>query len=313
MRYRYADAHCDTAYEMLQKGCELDDNPLHISLSQAGVFESYIQVFAAWTNDELTGAARADAFFDIAENFRRQVSRNSDRIALCLNGEDIARALSQGKIAAIFAIEGGGALNSDLSAIRRVFDAGVRMLTLTWNGQNELGFGQPEEGGLTDFGKKALRLMEDAGILADVSHLSERGFWDVCELARRPFLASHSNLKSVCQHPRNITDEQFKALVEAGGVCGINLCPLFLTGSSCADFESVERHIYRFLELGGEKSVVMGADFDGVTELPDGVSGLSSIPALMEYLAGRGYPQALVDAIFFGNLKDFLLRTLTKS
>lgn len=313
MRYRYADAHCDTAYEMAQKGCGLDVNALHISLSQAEVFESYIQVFAAWTSDKLTGATRTDAFFDIAENFRRQVDSNSDRIALCLDGEDISRTLSEGKIAAVLAIEGGGALNGELSAVQRVFDAGVRMLTLTWNGQNELGFGQPEEGGLTPFGKDVLRLMEEVGILADVSHLSERGFWDVYEHARRPFLASHSNLKSVCQHPRNITDEQFKAIVEVGGVCGINLCPLFLTGSSCADFESVERHLYRFLELGGEKSVVMGADFDGITELPDGVSGLSSIPALMEYFAGRGYTQDIIDAVFFGNLKDFLLRTLTKS
>lgn len=313
MRYRYADAHCDTAYEMLHRGCALDDNPLHISLSQAGAFESYIQVFAAWTDDRLTGDARADEFFRIADNFRGNIEQNSGRITLCLDGEDIVRALSQRKIAAVLAIEGGGALNGDLSAIRRVFDAGVRMLTLTWNGENELGFGQPDKGGLTDFGKEALRLMEDTGILADVSHLSERGFWDVCELARRPFLASHSNLKALCPHPRNLTDDQFKAILRAGGVCGVNLCPIFLAEDGNADFESVERHLYRFLDLGGEKSVVMGADFDGVTELPDGVAGLSSIPALMEYLAGRGYAETLIDAVFFGNLKDFLLRTLTKS
>jgi len=300
MRCRYADAHCDTAYEMLKKRCGLDDNPLHVSLSQAGAFESYIQVFAAWTSDELTGAARADAFFAIADNFKGQISQNSGRIALCLDGEDIESALSSGKIAAVLAIEGGGALNGDLSAIRRVFDAGARMMTLTWNGENELGFGQPEKGGLKDFGKEALRLMEDIGILVDVSHLSERGFWDVCERARRPFLASHSNLKSLCPHPRNLSDEQFRALVGAGGVCGVNLCPIFLAEDGDADFESVERHLYRFLELGGEKSVVMGADFDGVTELPEGVSGLSSVPALMEYLMGAAMRRRLWTPYFSG-------------
>lgn len=313
MRYRYADAHCDTAYEMLVRGCPIDDNPLHISLGQTGAFESYIQVFAAWTNDKLAGAERVREFYRMADNFKEQAGQNKDRMAVCLSGGDIDRALSEGKIAAVMGIEGGGALNGELDAIPRIYEAGVRMLTLTWNGANELGHGQPLDEGLTDFGREALRLMEQTGILADVSHLSDKGFWEVCSLARRPFLASHSNLRALCPHPRNLTDDQFRELVRHEGICGINLCPVFLEQDGQADFESIERHLDRFLTLGGEKSIAMGADFDGVTELPDGISGLSSIPALMDYLLARGYCEELVDAVFFKNLKDFLCGALTKA
>lgn len=311
MKYRYADAHCDTAYEMLFNDNFLDENNLHVSLSQTKKFDSYLQVFAVWTSDKFCGIHRTQAFYEITENLKKEIKQRQEKICLCRCGNDIKAAITDGKIAALLAVEGGGALNGNLDEIYNMHETGVRMFTLTWNGANELGCGQPLNSGLTHFGKEALAVLEEMGILVDVSHLSDKGFFDVASLAKRPFLASHSNLRSVCPHKRNLTDDQFKGIVERGGVCGVNLCPLFLSIDGIADFESVERHIDGFLTLGGENNIVIGADFDGINDLPYGITGLESIPLLMDYFLARGYGEGLVDKIFYKNLSDFLCRTLT--
>lgn len=310
----YADMHCDTAYECLVQNKKLNKNNLHISLEKMKTFSKNIQVFAAWTSDKLDGIDRYDNFIKIYDYFLNEINENSDIIALCKNIGEIDNALASNKRAAVLGIEGGGALNGSLENIDKFYDMGVRIITLTWNGENELGYGAPLDLPLKEFGKKAVRRMNELNITVDVSHLCEKGFWNLCEITDKTFVASHSNSKVLCGHPRNLTDEQFKEIVRRGGVVGINLCPLFLVDGDYKGDKTTKEdicyHIEHFLELGGEKAVVFGADFDGVTELPKDIAGINDMASVPELLLKRNIKEETVKDIMFNNLYNYLKRSL---
>ena len=187
---------------------------------------------------------------------------------------------------------------------------GVIMLNLCWNRDNALcGAAMGSGSGLTEQGRGFVRECQRLGVAVDMSHASERAFWDALELSEKPMIASHSNSAALCSaFPRNLTDAQFGALAKTGGGAGINLCPDFLAegGAGMAD---VLRHIEHFLALGGERAVFLGADFDGIDATPEGLRGAQDMGALYEALLRENYPEALVRGIFYENLLNILERT----
>lgn len=293
------DLHCDTVGECSVQDVPLCHNDLQVSLDKAAVFARYAQVFAIWIDDAYTGNG-APAYFDrVYDTFRREMRRNAGLIHHCTDSGQ----LCCGRMSAILSIENCNLLEGDLDKLDALKEQGVSLITLTWNGTNELGHGSVAGGeeGLSPFGKRAVRRMEDLGIIVDVSHLNDRGFYDVASMATRPFIASHSNARAVCGHPRNLTDDQIRIVAGQGGLIGLNLYHLFLgevEGGSL--FPTIERHLARILELGGEDVLAMGCDYDGA-EIPPALDRVDKLEALYAYLLDQGFSQRLADKIFYQN------------
>ncbi len=304
---KYFDLHCDTILSCLQNDVPLLENGLQVNLKKAEPLETYIQCCAVFIPDKFRGEAAVDLFCKAADRLDFELQRNRERLSRLQEAGDIQRLEKDGRHGAILTVESGAALGGKLENVQKLKDRGVRMCTLTWNGENELGQGlfAKNKIGLTGFGKEVVKEFERVGILVDISHASPELFWDVAELAQKPLVASHSNSKSICSFPRNLTDEQFEAVRASGGLVGLNFCPDFLNDEGeKASMEDVLRHAEHFLSLGGENVLAMGGDFDG-TELPrDMRDGLGAIPRLYEVFL-RHYPQDLTDQIFFGNAARF--------
>lgn len=310
----FLDFHCDTIGECFLQNKSLISNDLHISLEKARCFSAYGQVFAIWIPDEQRGANALAYYTAIYHNFCRILSENTSSIALCRDGWEVQAAFSNHKTAAILAVEGGAVLGGSLENLEKLYADGVRLMTLTWNGTNELGNGcfAEDTAGLTDFGKQVIDTMEKKHMLVDVSHLNERGFFDVAERLTGPFLASHSNAKIVehfAAQARNLTDAQIKQLVAHKGLIGLNLCADFLGDNGDTGMDAVLRHILHFLELGAEDCLAFGCDFDGCTVHPT-LNGIEQMPQLFDYLLKKHISEDVLNKIFFQNGLAFLIANL---
>lgn len=210
---------------------------------------------------------------------------------------------------AVLSIEGSEILEGSLEALARFRRLGVRMMNLTWNHPNAAGVpALAGRGPLTAFGCRLVEAMNQEGVLCDVSHLNEDGFWMVLERSRLPVVASHSCARACCDHPRNLTDRQIKGLIEAGGFMGINFCPAFLREDGEASLSDVCNHIDHVAQLGGIGILGLGSDFDGIDRVPQGIEDASCFPALYERLSRMGYRPADIAAIAGGNLYRTLQR-----
>lgn len=302
------DLHCDTITECYNRRLSLRDNrALYISLERGSPLEQWAQCFAVWIPDELRGQAAIDYFDRVSSSFFKESEANSEYITICRNSEDFYESEKKKTCGAFLTVEGGAVLAGDLNHIPYLQSRGVKMLTLTWNGSCELGDGAMVERpkGLTEFGKAAIPSLEAHDILIDVSHASDPLFYDVAARARKPFLASHSNSRKVCDHPRNLTDEQFVEICKRGGVVGLNLHRWFLKENGEATLDDVFRHAYHFLSLGGEKALALGTDFDGAEVLPS-IMGIENLHSLADYFSKMGLSDTLIQQIFFKNAKEFL-------
>jgi len=310
---KFFDLHCDTAYECVTRkaGNDLDKGAWHLSLDRGGCFDAWHQIFAVFMPDELRGDAAVAHYRKMRDYIYRQLELFPEGMALCRTADELAAGERPGFCGAILSVEGGSAIAGSLDNLRALYDDGVRLMTLTWNAENELGHGvgSPEKGGLSDFGRSAVRLMNELGMIVDVSHLSDAGFADVAELSSKPFVASHSCSRTLCGHRRNLTDEMFGVIRDCGGLVGINFCRDFLEEHGNAAADHILAHTEHFLSLGGRHIVCMGSDFDG-TDMPDGITGIESIPALYERFLKANYPESLVEDIFFGNAERFFRNTL---
>lgn len=307
---RLFDLHCDTLYLCEEQGKDLFQNDLHLDWQRGAQYNPWIQVHAIWVPPELRGRRAVEHFDRCRDYLDAQLSAHPDAARLCC---DIRTAdENPAPCSVLLAVEGGAAVGGTLEGLRRLYDRGVRLLTLTWNGSNELADGVlvPHGVGLTRFGQETLRECERLGIVVDVSHLHEKGFWDVAVLSRKPFVATHSNAKAVCPHPRNLSDDQFCVIRDLGGLVGLNLYPMFLNGTEDACFSDVERHLEHFLKLGGEKVVAIGTDFDGA-DLSPCMAGIQYMQGLHDYLSAKGYSDRLLDDIFYKNAYDFFAKALT--
>ena len=297
---RLFDLHCDTVTACYEQKCSIRNNSsLHISLERGKRFSPWAQCFAIWIPDTMRGQKAVD-FFAAAASYFEQISE----ITICRTSDDFNK--SDTNCYGLLTVEGGAVLAGELSNIERLKRHHVLALTLTWNGSCELGDGamvlNPK--GLTSFGRQVIPALEAAEILVDVSHSSDLLFYDVASLATKPFLATHSNSRAVCNHPRNLTDEQFLEIHRRGGLVGLNLHRWFLKKNGEPTLEDVFRHVYHFLSLGGEKTLAMGCDFDG-GELPNFLQDIGDLERLGTYFSQMGLNDRVIDQIFYQNAKEF--------
>ena len=267
------DAHCDTISRCWREYEGLARNTGALSLERAAGFARYCQFFALWTAEGYTGypiggGSVQRAYHALLRCFKEQMARNTDKIVQCRTAEEAEQANRQGKAAAFLTVEGGELLGCDPARLAQAASDGVVAINLTWNRANALSGShcdQPERG-LSPLGRQFVAKMEELHILADVSHLSEAGFWDVAEVARQPIIASHSNVKSVWNHTRNLTDGQITAIIRNQGVVGLNFYKEFVGGSR--DLDMLRAHLDRILELGGAANAALGRRSTGNEPLP---------------------------------------------
>lgn len=297
----FIDTHCDTAYVILDENKSLNSNNLHIDLDRMG--KDYTQFFAAYIDKDYYSAPFMRAC-SIIEKIKAEISENSDKIEFCTNNLQRQSALARGHNCAFLSLEGGEAFE-DIASVSKLYELGVRLSTLTWNYTNRLAGGADENGGLSDYGRKVIAEMNKLGMILDLSHLNEESFWQVMRTVKYPPIASHSCSKAVCSHRRNLTDAQFRAICTLGGVVGINFYPSFLSDSNTAAIDTIFEHIDHFITLGGENHIGLGSDFDGVDSLPEGITGIESMPLLAEKLTAR-YGRSIADKICYGNFERIL-------
>jgi membrane dipeptidase len=320
----YCDARCDTLYRCLETGenssleygenreeqkayfarCEgMRQNGGHVDLQRGKNFSRFGQVFALFHD---AAEAPADGMWAqcnrLHDFFLCEVAANSDLVRHCRNGEEIDVAVASGKCAALLSMEGADQIECDITKIETVASWGVRLMNPVWNRANVLSGTNLEESdrGLSDYGREFIRELYRHHIYADVSHLSNRGFWDLIEVAEGPVVASHSNSRALCPHRRNLTDEQFCAIRDSGGVVGLNFYLSFVGESS---MDALVDHVEHFLTLGGEKTLCLGGDLDGCEILAANMQGIQDVPRLYEALVSRGYDETLLYDLFWNNLR----------
>ena len=317
---RFFDLHCDTVTECFKAGFGLMDNPLHLDLSRGSAYDTWVQTFAVWIPDTLRGDAAWEYFLQNADFFRKEAEKNS--LPICETADDLIAAAEQNSAAALFAVEGGAVLGGKLDRLATLRDMGVRILTLTWNGENELAYGcQTSGGGLKPFGVQALREMEKLGVCPDVSHLHPDGFWDVLDKYDRPVLATHSTSAVVLRRCRTdsedtffslrraLLDDQIRALSAHGGLIGLNLCGSFLGDPGDDGMQAALRHALHIIETGGEDILAVGSDFDGCTIHPD-MAGVEKMRDLYAFFRDNGVSETVCEKIFFENAFQFFKNVL---
>ena len=328
-RLRVFDLHCDTLDRLAFHGdpsvpggfaahdaripaarmSSLADNDAHVSLERTAGY-AWCQCFAAFVPDEARGDAAWALFERVRRVWERELERCGHKLARARSMADVDAALAAGKTAGLFTVEGASFLEDDAAAEGRLdalAEAGVRMVTLTWNGRNALGSGNETADGLTGFGRSCVRELELRGIAVDVSHLNDAGFKDVCATATRPFAASHSNARAVCGHPRNLADWQLRELADAGGVAGLNFCCDFLSDTHADPTpDDVLRHVDRVLEAAGEDVLALGSDYDGC-DVPSWLDPCDQAGGLHALIASR-FGEAVAGKAFFGNARAFFER-----
>lgn len=302
-----ADAHCDTVLRALD-GHDLtcDDPDCHVDAAKLRSGGLDFQVFALWASVSTLPKSGGERLLTLLAHLASFTSLASQTAAPAKAYSDFERNLSQSKTSIVVGIEGAHCLPPGEASIDLCYDIGVRVITLCWNNSNWLATsaGQARDFpyGLTPLGRHAVRRMCERGIIVDLSHSSERTFWDVAQTCDRPFIASHSCAKGMRDHPRNLDDEQIRALAYANGVIGINFYRAFLTSGPSASIEDVIGHAEYIIGLVGDDHVCLGSDFDGIPAGPKGLESASRLPALIDRLIERGHPESTVRKIAGENL-----------
>lgn len=311
------DAHCDTLVRLgpgtsRRLGSRLADTQIDLPrLKESGVTAQ----FFACCVDAADGAYRpTERALRLIDVFHSEIEANPDSFVQATGPDGVLGAVRDGRVAGILAIEGGEALGGDLAVLRILHRLGVRVVTLTWNHRNSLADGLDESGtggGLTRFGVDVVREMGRLGMLVDVSHLSEAGFWRVMEVAEGPVIATHSNARAVCDHPRNLTDDQIRALAAKGGVMGLNSCGPFVSERAGkpgpdgqpqrAEIADLVDHADHIIRLVGGKHLGFGLDLDGIRTMTAGLEEVTGVPHLVRGLLERGHDPGTVRDIMGGN------------
>ncbi len=300
------DLHCDTAFECAARLDNVDivHGARHISLERGGYLGNWRQVFAVFMPDEYRGVAAIRHYELVRDYIYRQSEFFGDKFRIVKNFDEFQKADS--RCSAIISVEGGSALAGILERVQSLYDDGVRLITLTWNGSNELGDGiRVEKGrGLTKFGRDAVLEMNRLHMAVDVSHLSDAGFYDVAEISQVPFLASHSNARGICKNLRNLTDDMIDIIAGHGGIIGLNFFHDFLCDDGEAHISDIVKHAEYMLSRGCENCLCLGSDFDGC-EITSDMTGIESMTDLYEEFLRLNYSEELVRDIFYNNAYNY--------
>lgn len=294
------DAHCDTLTKVYDTGVSLYSNDYNLDVKRMGGRGNYVQFFAAFVHPKLYKGYEMKRAVELIDKFYKDYDICNDNIMLCCNYKEIINAIRKNKVAAVLSIEGGEALQGSLSSLRMFYKLGVRSICLTWNYKNEIGYGvleDPIEGKLSDFGVEVVREMNRLGMLIDLSHISRRCFNDVITLSRHPVILSHSNAKAVCNHKRNLTNDQIHAVKQNEGVIGINFYPDFISIQDGLTVSGVIKHIEHIIELIGDDYIGIGADYDQDEPVFEGIDGIKFTDNVLEGLLRMNYAYKTVEKI----------------
>lgn len=317
---RFVDLHCDSILEIYTRKKELADLSGHINLEKLRQGEVLMQCFAAFiaTHDcaERNGVTVGayELFCSMADIFDRQMALYPDVLAPVRAYADVEKNRAAGKISALLTVEDAVPLEGKIERVDEMYARGVRMAALLWNYENSLGFPNSMDASaharpLKPFGREVVERMNELGMIVDVSHLSEGGFWDVADISRKPFIASHSCARALCGHSRNLTDAQLRAVAEHGGVVGVNFYSAFLNGrEDYTPNADIIRHMDYIRQKAGIETVALGSDFDGIDcalELGD----CAGLPRLAEAMEGV-FTADEIDRIASGNALRVLRDTL---
>ena len=280
------DLHCDTLCAAYDRGESFSHNSCQVSLDKAfSVFDEYRQVTAVWSRDDLDG-----------EECYRRFDRVVNKVFPTASHENFTPILS---------VEGGKLLCGDISRLDHLYRRGVRVFTPVWAGHCCIGGAWDTDEGLTGFGYSVIERCCDLGIIPDVSHASDRMFYEIAEIAGKrggTVIASHSCSRAVFDHRRNLTDDMARTVSELGGVIGVNLVVPHL-GSP--DISAVINHISHLAGIAGEDSICLGCDLDGTDALPDGIKDISDLPVIHGLLSDNKYPRGFADKVFYSNARNF--------
>lgn len=342
---KFIDLHCDTIMRIMSNRGDFNKaGDMHVTLPDmidAGVV---LQVFACCIINNRNAEQRFSTCLDMVKGIRSVIESNKDHLFLVRNAEDVESANgSDGKIGILIGIEGAAPLDGDAEKIIPFFEQGVRLLTIVWNDNPFCGSVFGDQSGLTEKGRELIHLCETLGIIIDVSHASDQGFYDILSSVTKPFVASHSNSREICPNSRNLTDDMICKIAENGGVIGINFGSEFISPETYEQSSStrkkfmaaikskqissseamkegskimesiprpsmdwVRRHIQHIIDKGGEDCICFGSDFDGILSMPDGIEGVSSFPKIAELLHAEGFTPGMIDKICWKNSSRIL-------
>ncbi len=323
----YIDMHCDTLEAALvQKKdtiWELPGAMVDVSrLKVAGAAAQFFAMFLPQRDEpEWFGLQKMPELEQLMMQmygvFQNTLKQCSDTLAFAGNYKELEANQKAGKISAFLTIENGCPVDGRMENIKRYYEMGVRLMTLTWNDANCFGYPhstkrEEMEKGLTDFGKEAVSYMQELGMIVDVSHLSDGGFYDVADVAKRPFVASHSNCRALSPATRNLTDDMIRVLAEHGGVAGINFEPSFLNKDITDEVSRIScmcDHVEHFINVGGIECVGIGTDFDGIGGQFE-IADCTAMEHLFEELKRRGIHEDALDKIAWGNVARVIRDTM---
>ena len=315
---KFIDMHCDTLMKAVNDDIsdifELQDSMLDIKRMKKGnASTEFFAIFFPPLKDgliELDGKTFSDDeyFNRLYTCYKNTMERGKDYISEAMNADDIVKNESANLMSAMLTFEDGRLVDGSLDNMKKYYDMGIRLITLTWNGENCFGFPCSKDKdamakGLKPFGKEAVEYMNELGILIDVSHLSDGGFWDVAEISKYPFVASHSNCRSLSPHQRNLTDEMIKEMAEKGGVSGINFAPPFLDSDITArnsTLEILSLHLRKMIDVGGEDFPALGSDLDGIGGNLE-VDCISKMSMIFDRLKADGVSERIIEKIAYKN------------
>ncbi len=307
MEFPVFDLHCDTAEKLIgldgATPSQLRSNLGHIDLERTTKLPGYAQCFACFTTTSDDPMCPVNLFEKKLAAIMSQVEKNCDLINLVYSAGEIEENRKNGIMSAILTIEGPAGFGFDPGLIPDLHSVGFRVTSLGWNEENSLTGSHATGGGLTAQGKEYVQLAQRSGMIVDVSHISDEGFYDIMDITQAPIIATHSNSRAVYNVSRNLTDDMFLQICKNQGVVGINLYSDFLGNNP--DMDTVCDHILHFLELDPSgKHISLGSDFDGCERLPAGISGVQDYPELSRRMLERGIPENMVFDIFWGNAME---------
>ena len=307
----FIDMHCDTLHLTLEGGAQaLYQNGGMLDISRMKAAGQLAQFFAIFFPPEKwMKQSDEELYTALRDNLRAAIAAHGDIIAPALSGSDIGKNRAEGKMSAVLTIEDGRIVNGKIENLIRLHSDGVRAIALTWNGENCFGYPNSDDRekmalGLKPFGFEAIEVMNELGILIDVSHLSDGGFYDIARTSKKPFIATHSNARTLCPHRRNLTDDMIKTLADCGGVTGLNFCADFLP-ADLSKPESTARllaqHAKHILNIGGEDVLALGSDFDGIDTNVE-VCEPAKMQLIFDALAKCGFTARQIDKLAGENI-----------
>ena len=316
---KFIDLHCDTLMNtFLYKQDDMYEMEGMVDFKRMKEAGQLAQFFAMYMLSPDVKRFEPEVEFDevsdedyiarLSGTLAKNLTMYEDMIAFARNADEMLKNEQDGRMSAFLTIEDGRSVNGSMDNLARYYGMGVRLISFTWNYANCFGWPNSDDAeimgkGLTDFGREAIGYMNSAGMLIDVSHLSDGGFWDVARISTRPFVASHSNCRAVCTHRRNLTDDMIRVVADKGGVIGMNFAPIFLgPDPKCQDstVEMMSEHIRHMIKVGGTDVIALGSDLDGISgnlEVPD----ISRMYMVFDKLAEDGVVYGTIEKLAYRN------------